>query len=56
MLLLIEFLYVVDTNLPKGIYVAAEYFEFPSGLIKYLSIYPSSYLSIQLSIYLSFDF
>ena len=29
MLLLIE-LFVADTNLPSGIYVAAEYFEFPS--------------------------
>jgi len=39
MLLLMEFLFVVDTNLPSGIHVAAEHFEFPSGLIKHLSIY-----------------
>jgi len=44
MLLLSEILFAVDTNLPSSIYVAAEYFEFPSGLIKYLSIYLSIYL------------
>ena len=41
MLLLTFVLFAVDTILPLGIYVAAEYFEFSSGLIKYLSIYLS---------------
>jgi len=41
MLLLTEFLFAVHTNLPSGIYVAAEYFEFPSGLIKCLFVYLS---------------